>query len=163
MDPAAPPRPESDAPPRPSRWFERASAMLLIAAAAALTYTAMPALLRLAVGLGAAEQGPAPVRRAHPAQAQPDEPERVDLDLDRDLEPDDPAGSAIEAPARAGLARVPLALRDKPSEAGRLIGEIPAGRLVAIWRESAGWVLIVSGTDDDMVAGWVKKSGIAVR
>jgi uncharacterized protein YgiM (DUF1202 family) len=167
MDPVAPPEPKAAAPPPaapPSRWIERLSGLLLLAAAAVMTYTAAPALLGMAGGPRAPAPSvqPAPLALPHLPKELLADPGR--LDLDRDLEPDEP-GAAPALQLRSGLARTPLSLRDKPSEAGRLVGEIPAGRLVSIWSESADWVLIASGgsVDEDMVAGWVKKSGIAVR
>lgn len=161
MDPAAEPPPEGAAPLRPpprspaARAIDRLSGLLLIGAAAVLSYTAAPALLRQA----GPSLAPSPLVLPRQPKAHLADPDR--FARDPDLDADDPPGAPVHV--RSGFARSPLSLRDKPSEAGRVVGEIQAGRLVRIWRESSDWALIISGDEDDMAAGWVKKSGIAVR
>jgi len=161
------PSPAAAPPVRRSRWLDRLSATLLVAAAAVAAIAAAPALLRAAGAplpdTRAPEQTPPLDLRHAPPEilANPDQL----FDPDHDLDPDDLPGSAPFAAGRGKLGRVLgiLTLRDRPADAGKLVGEAKAGELVMVVREVGDWAFVWAQIDDTMVVGWAKKSGIAVR
>ncbi|APR80519.1 Hypothetical protein A7982_05866 [Minicystis rosea] len=158
------PREAAPAPP-PARWIERLSAVLLLGATALALAAAAPALLRSTgaappsadpfAGLGA----PIDLRHEPPEiLANPD----PFVESDHEADPDD-VPSPLAAHARLGFARSALSLRERPESSGRSVGEVKAGELVMIVRESGDWVLVWVGGADNFMKGWARKSGIAVR
>jgi uncharacterized protein YgiM (DUF1202 family) len=159
--PAPAPRP---APPRPARWLSRISAALLLAAAALTAWAAAPALLR-ATGTSLPrteplEGAPPPLDLRHGPPEILANPEPT---FEPDHEDDDAPGPAAAPGAHLGFARGPLALRARPGEASKPVGEVAAGDLVMIMRESGDWALVWAGGTDSMLKGWARKSGIALR
>jgi hypothetical protein len=158
------PEPTQPAPPEPpARWLDRATGLLLCVAVGIALGPATPALLRAVgaplPGLGERSEGP-PIALPHQPPELLADPDAL-FDPDHDLDPEEAQAQLPDG--RIGLARGPLTLHDKPAPTARPLGDVKAGELVMIMRESGDWVYVVHGGEDRMVSGWAKKSEIAVR
>jgi hypothetical protein len=163
--------PAAPAPPR-SRWMERLTGALLFSAAVVTLVPVVPAALR-SLGVGVA---PAPVQGAGTiAQLLPRRGSthpRLDLD-ERSRADEERAPSSAGLPTadpdgepariRVGVAPRGLKLLDEPSPGSARVGEIAAGELVMIVRESGEWAFIARNGDDGVIMGWARRSEIAVR
>ena len=163
--PAAGPPQAEPTPAPPARWIERLSTLLLVVASASAAAAAAPALLRTA---GASPSSPDPFAGLTPPIDLRREPPEILgnpdplVDPDHDVDPDDLPGP-LAAHARLGFARGALPLRERPDSGGRPVGEVKAGELVMIVRESGDWALVWAGGAENFIKGWARKSGIAVR
>lgn len=63
--------------------------------------------------------------------------------------------------ARLGLTRSRLTIREQPETRASALGEVKEGELVMIVKELGDWVLVVH--PEDVLMGWTRKSGIAIR
>ncbi len=73
---------------------------------------------------------------------------------------DDQGSSARPA---MGLVRRTIKLVTNPKDPSEVTGNLKAGELVMILKETDGWLLVASSSTEGVVMGWVKKSEIAVR
>ncbi|MFT3768769.1 MAG: SH3 domain-containing protein [Minicystis sp.] len=163
--PTAASSPDGSAPAPAARWIERLSSVLLVAAGGIALASAAPALLRTA---GAPLPEAEPIDGAPPLDLRRQPPELLAdpdplFDPDHDADGDDLPTPLAGGHARLGFARGALALRASPGEGGRSVGEVKAGELVMIVRESGDWALVWAGGADNFMKGWARKSGIAVR
>lgn len=135
--------------------------------------------------LAPAEHPPVPRTFFAPPDEDEDEPRVTELERmypdgmwpgrnGRDPKPSargrDPSGGdahgkipALGKTTRLGLTQKPLTLFDSPGENGDVLGAVKAGELVMIVREVGDWALVVYEGADDVLMGWLKKSGIAIR
>jgi len=189
-----PPPPEGRAPdgpaPRPGRWIDTLTTLLLVATACFIAVAAMPALLRAA---GFAPFGPSgifrssaggPAREPHPfgaGLADDDEDEEDDHGADPLLGPrfepfrDRPAPSARGADTaepdegaprdrmRPAVMRRKATLRLSASEDADPTGEVKAGDSVFVVRESGEWVLVLQTGAEGVLMGWTLKNQLAMR
>jgi hypothetical protein len=159
--PAHPPVPRST---RAARWIDVASGAVLLATTLVTVVAVTPSLLGLAglPILRSAGRRPTPASdvRHQPPEILSD-PDKL-LEADRD-DPEDVPFAPTRGHAQLGQARGAVALRDRPGEEGRAIGQIRAGELVMILKESGDWLQVWASSADGVLMGWVKKSGIAVR
>jgi hypothetical protein len=134
------------------------SAFLLAGAVAVVAITAAPALFR-AAGVSPPEPtAPFASGRSNVDRPRTGVPHPFIADDD-----DDVIDDAAPSSARIGLARAPLVLLSRGSETARVVGHVSEGEPVMIVREAGDWVLVVYGGADDIVTGWTRKSGVAIR
>jgi hypothetical protein len=171
-EPAAPPAAQPEPDPGPAHRIDQLTAVLLLTAVGTAIAAAGPSILRMA---GAPLPAAQPTAAAPPLDLRHQPPELLAhpdplFDPDRDSDPDEasglgmrPADPATGDHARPGQARGALALRERPADGARPVGEVKAGEIVMIVREAGDWALVWAGGNDGIVMGWVRKSGIAVR
>lgn len=187
-----PPSPEGRAPegpsPRPGRWIDTLTTLLLVAAACFVAVSAMPALLRAA---GLAPFGPSGVFRS-PFGGPAAEPHPIgagladeDDDDDHGSEPllgprfdpfrDGPRASARPSDSaepdegaprgrmKPAVVRRKATLRLSASEDADPTGEVNVGDSVFVVREQGEWVLVLQTGADGVLMGWTKRSQLAIR
>jgi hypothetical protein len=148
--------------PTPPRWLDRITVVLLVLSVGLALGAAAPALLAVAGAPLPVTAPPAsgrPIALPHrPPEilSQPEGPGAL-VDPDREPDPDDAPGGQV------GFTRVPLTLRELPALNAEVVGQVRAGELVTIPFISGEWALVQYGASGGMLAGWAKKSEIAIR
>ncbi|HVK70326.1 MAG TPA: hypothetical protein VM694_37995 [Polyangium sp.] len=188
-----PPSPEGRAPeeqgpaPRPGRWIDTLTTLLLVATACFVTVSAAPALLRVA---GLAPFGPSSTFRS-PFRG-PAEPHPIGAGLGEDDEDDDRGGEPILGPRfdplrdtprasgssadtaepdegaprgrmRPAIVRRKATLRLSASEEADPTGEVNVGDSVFVVREQGEWVLVLQTGAEGVLMGWTQRSQLAIR
>jgi hypothetical protein len=157
------------------RWMDRLTGALLLVSAAVALVPVLPAALR-ALGAGvspAEEQAAGRSAWLLPPQGSPHAPFDVDESPERDaralpraeapeLDADEEAPQSSPR-LRMGVAPRGIRLLDEPRVGSARVGEIAAGELVMIVRESGDWALIARNDDQGVVMGWARRSEIAIR
>ncbi len=128
---------------------------------------AAPALLRSAGALLPPTdpfEGSAPAHRSAPRAARdPGQPRSARRSRARSRSRRSPQPARRPRPPRLRAQRRAPAARAPRRCSGRPVGEVKAGELVMIVRESGDWALVWAGGADNFMKGWARKSGIAVR
>ncbi|MRG92024.1 hypothetical protein [Polyangium spumosum] len=192
---SVPPPPEAPAPerhgpsPRPGRWTDTLTTLLLVATACLVALSATPALLRAA---GVAPFGPSdgfrsPLRDltephslgGHPAEGDEEEDDRgndplltprFDVFEDRPrgaarggVNTAEPGDDAPRARMRPAVVRRKATLRLSASEDADPIGELKPGDSLFVVRESGEWALVMQTGAEGVLMGWTQKSQLAIR
>jgi len=145
----------------------RLTTFLLVASMGAVGAVATPAFLAASTGdppiatLSGHGHGLALPHPLHPLHPPPAPPEIRDSD-DPTLEPDD-EDALPEPPGQLGQTRQAVLLRERPAASSSVMGKVDEGELVSILRVTGDWALVYYGGSENLVAGWAKKSEIAIR
>ncbi|MDC3954165.1 hypothetical protein [Polyangium jinanense] len=186
-----PPSPEGRAPaPRPGRWIDTLTTLLLVATACFVAVSATPALFRAA---GLAPFGPSGMLRA-PLGGPATEPHPIGAGLAEEDADDDDQGSdpllgprfdplrdgprasarssdSAEQPdegaprgrMRPAVVRRKATLRLSAAEDADPTGEVNVGDSVFVVREQGEWVLVLQTGAEGVLMGWMQRSQLAIR
>ncbi|MDI1445405.1 hypothetical protein [Polyangium sp. 6x1] len=189
-----PPSPEGPAPegqgpaPRPGRWIDTLTTLLLVATACFVAVSATPALLRAA---GLAPFGPSGVFRS-PLRSPVADPHPIGSGLADDEDDDDHGSEPLlgprfdpfrDAPRASGrtadsaepdegaprgrmrpaVVRRKATLRLSASEDADPTGEVSVGDSVFVVREQGEWVLVLQTGAEGVLMGWMQRSQLAIR
>lgn len=148
-----------------ARRLDLLSGVLLLSAGVVAAVAAAPAVMRVAGAPLPHGESPGAAPTLDLPHVPPEilrDPEKL-VDPDHDADQDDIPFAPTRGHGQLGHARGAALLRDRPAEVGKSVGEIKAGELVMILKESGDWLQVWASGGDGVVMGWVKKSGIAVR
>jgi hypothetical protein len=178
----------SDPGPRPLRWLDPLTSLFVLAAIVIVGVTASPHVLRLtgagrppSIGFSpgsrfASNPNPAPAAQGLQFK-QPDDPPELDRMFPQDpwhaprpSRPRDDGQFESDGDGLAyGTLRRAIALHARAENRAEITGELPAGSLVLIAKESGDWAYVLFNGEANgkpgagIVTGWVKKSEISVR